>query len=443
MAVDTRHPLQVEGSKLPLNKSAFERDTVGNVRLHVLPTDQFKTYAISVYIGRPLSESSVTPVALTPFVLRRGTSSLPETKQFRERQDDLYGAGFGFDIYKRGDYQIVQFRMDMIHDDFVSDTGSMLEQALQFVGEAITDPVVENGVFRTKYVEAEKDTLRKRIEAIINDKIRYAAERCMEEMCKNEPYRLHPLGKVADLEAITPESLYASYTQWLAESPIDVYVVGNTTLAEVKPLVEAAFKWNRPQSVAYNQKPEHRQVEQVNTVVERLDVTQGKLNMGLRTYVTYSDDAYPAMLMYNGILGGYPHSKLFLNVREKESLAYYASSRLDGHKGILTIQSGIEFANYEKAVDIIQKQIAQMSEGQFSDLELSQTRAMISNQLRESQDSAYETISLDFNNQLSGKVRSAAELIEQIESVDVEAIRRVAQGVKLDTVYFLRDRKGE
>ncbi|MEF3309716.1 pitrilysin family protein [Paenibacillus sp. GYB004] len=426
-----------------MNKSAFERDTVGNVRLHVLPTDQFKTYAISVYIGRPLNESSVTPVALTPFVLRRGTSSLPETKQFRERQDDLYGAGFGFDIYKRGGYQIVQFRMDMIHDDFVSDSGSMLEQALQFVGEAITDPVLENGAFRTKYVEAEKDTLRKRIEAIINDKIRYAAERCMEEMCKNEPYRLHPLGKVADLAAITPESLYASYKQWLAESPIDVYVVGNTTLAEVKPLVEAAFKWNRPQSVAYNQKPEHRQVEQVNTVVERLDVTQGKLNMGLRTYVTYSDDDYPAMLMYNGILGGYPHSKLFLNVREKESLAYYASSRLDGHKGILTIQSGIEFANYEKAVDIIQKQIAQMNEGQYSDLELSQTRAMISNQLRESQDSAYETISLDFNNQLSGKVRSAAELIEQIGRVDVEAIRRVAQGVKLDTVYFLRDRKGE
>lgn len=443
MAVDTRHPSQAEGSKLPLNKSAFERDTVGNVRLHVLPTDQFKTYAISVYIGRPLNESSVTPVALTPFVLRRGTSSLPETKQFRERQDDLYGAGFGFDIYKRGDYQIVQFRMDMIHDDFVSDSGSMLEQALHFVGEAITDPVLENGAFRTKYVEAEKDTLRKRIEAIINDKIRYAAERCMEEMCKNEPYRLHPLGKVADLAAITPESLYASYKQWLAESPIDVYVVGNTTLAEVKPLVEAAFKWNRPQSVAYDPKPEHRQVEQVNTVVERLDVTQGKLNMGLRTYVTYSDDDYPAMLMYNGILGGYPHSKLFLNVREKESLAYYASSRLDGHKGILTIQSGIEFANYEKAVDIIQKQIAQMNEGQYSDLELSQTRAMISNQLRESQDSAYETISLDFNNQLSGKVRSAAELIEQIERVDIEAIRRVAQGVKLDTVYFLRDRKGE
>ncbi|PYI50446.1 EF-P 5-aminopentanol modification-associated protein YfmF [Paenibacillus flagellatus] len=427
-----------------MNQSAFERDTVGRVRLHVLPTDQFKTYAISVYIGHPLSESDVTPVALTPFVLRRGTAKLPETKQFRERQDDLYGAGFGFDIYKRGDYQIVQFRMDMIHDDFVAGEGaSMLEQALQFVGEAITDPVREEGAFRAKYVEAEKETLRKRIEAIVNDKIRYAAERCIEEMCKDEPYRLHPLGKVDDLAGITPQSLYATYEQWLASSPIDVYVVGNTSLAQVKPLIESAFRWSRTGTASYDRKPAHREVADVNTVVERLDVTQGKLNMGLRTYVTYADDDYPAMLMYNGILGGYPHSKLFLNVREKESLAYYASSRLDGHKGILTIQSGIEFANYEKALAIIKEQIGQMAEGAITELEMSQTKAMIRNQLRESQDSAFETISLDFNNQLSGVVRSAADLIEQVERIGVEDIRRVAGRVKLDTVYFLRDRKGE
>ncbi|WP_240040907.1 EF-P 5-aminopentanol modification-associated protein YfmF [Paenibacillus ginsengarvi] len=426
-----------------MSKSNFERETIGNVRLHVLPTDQFKTYAISVYIGTPLTESTVTPVALAPFVLRRGTAKLPETKQFRERQDDLYGAGFGFDVYKRGDYQIVQFRMDMIHDDFVKDHGSMLGQALQFVGEAITDPVRDQGVFRAKYVEAEKDTLRKRIAAIVNDKIRYAAERMIEEMCQSEPYRLHPLGRTDDLAPITPESLFASYETWLADSPIDVYVVGNTTLAEVKAHLESAFKWKRKGTAAYDRKAEHKQVGEVRTVIDRMDVTQGKLNMGLRTYVTYADKEYPAALMYNGILGGYPHSKLFLNVREKESLAYYASSRLDGHKGILTIQSGIEFANYEKAVAIIKRQMEHMAEGQISELEMSQTKAMIANQLRESQDSAFETIALDFNNQLSGTVRSAAQLIEQVEQTDREAIRRVAEGVKLDTIYFLRDRKGE
>jgi predicted Zn-dependent peptidase len=124
--------------------------------------------------------------------------------------------------------------------------------------------------------------------------------------------------------------------------------------------------------------------------VEKLDVGQGKLNMGLRAHVTYADDQYPAALMYNGVLGGFPHSKLFIHVREKESLAYYASSRLDGHKGILTLQSGIEIQNYEKAVAIILKQLEAMEQGDISEKELSQTRAMISNHLREIQDSAFE-----------------------------------------------------
>jgi len=425
------------------NQPAFERDEASRIRLHMLPTDRFKTFAISAYIGSPLTEETVTPIALTPFVLRRGTASLPETKQFREKLDDLYGAGFGFDIYKRGDYQIAQFRMDIIEDKYVAGANSLLQEGLRFLGEAITQPLTENGAFSSKYVEAEKRTLQKKIESIINDKIRYAAERCIEEMCKNEPYRLHPLGRIEDLNGITPDSLYASYKNWLASSPIDLYVVGRTSLSEVKTLVEQAFGAIGSGSPDYKRSATAVHVNEVRTVVEELEVNQGKLNMGLRTHTTYADDDYAAALVYNGILGGYPHSKLFTNVREKASLAYYASSRLDGHKGILTIQSGIEIGNYEKAVSIIKEQLEAMREGQIQELEFSQTKAMIRNQLKEMEDSAFEMVAFDYNRVLSGKQRSVAELIAEVEKVDLEAVRKIAAKVELDTVYFLKDRKGE
>lgn len=420
----------------------FERGAVGNIRVHVLPTDQFKTYAISVYIGTPLGEETVTPTAFIPFVLRRGTETYPETKQFRERLDDLYGAGFGFDIYKRGDYQMVQFRMDLIQDQFVSSQESLLQQGIRFVGEALTKPALEDGHFVEKYMESEKITLQKRIESIINDKIRYAAERCVEEMCKQEPYRLHPLGNIDALQKITANALYANYKQWLESSPIDIYVVGRTTLQEVLPLIESSFKLNSQTGGGYTAKVQHREVTEVREVIERLDVNQGKLNMGLRAYTTYADPTYPTMLMYNGILGGYPHSKLFTNVREKASLAYYASSRLDGHKGILTIQSGIELDNYDKAVKIIRQQLDAIAAGDISDTELQQTKAMITGHLRELQDSAFELISFDFNNILSGIERTVPSLIEDVLSVDKTQIQEVAGQVKLDTIYFLRDRKG-
>lgn len=421
--------------------STFERGQLQRIRLHVLPTKRFKTFAISLFAGLSLEEATVTPVALIPFVLRRGTAKLPETITFREKLDDLYGAGFGFDVYKRGDSQIVQFRMDVINDEFVSSDTPLLAESLQFLGDVITDPLIDQNGFHQKYVDAEKTTLKKRLEAIVNDKIRYAAERCLEEMCADEPYRLHPLGKLAEIESITSSSLYDSYLQWLDNAALDLYVVGDTTLEEVTKLVASAFKLKDGSPSAYSTPNIHHPVKEVKQVTERMEVSQGKLNLGLRTGVGYVDDAYPAALMYNGILGGYPHSKLFLNVREKESLAYYAASRLDGHKGLCTIQSGIEFANYERAVVIIKEQLESMRQGKLSELEMNQTKAMISNHLRELQDSAYEMIAYDFNGVLTGKDRSAEQLLEQVQAVTAEDIVKVAEQVQLDTIYFLRDRK--
>ncbi|MFE6073291.1 EF-P 5-aminopentanol modification-associated protein YfmF [Paenibacillus sp. NPDC057886] len=426
-----------------MNTSGFERGNRKQFRIHVLPTKRFKTFAISLYAGVALQEDTVTKVALTPFVLRRGTESYPETTQFREQLEHLYGAGFGFDVYKRGDYQIVQFRMDTINDSFVGGDEQLLDRSFAFLGEVLTRPAQEDGHFRTSYVQAERETVRKMLESIVNDKMRYAAERSIEEMCKNEPYRLHPLGERKDLPSIDPDTLTTSYQEWLQQASMDLYVVGDTTLEEVENLVQRYFNVERVTSSDYHTQEAIRGDKEVETVVERLNVNQGKLNMGLRTSITYGDPQYAAALMYNGILGGYPHSKLFVNVREKESLAYYASSRYDGHKGIATIQSGIEIPNYEKAVMIIKQQLDEMKNGNITDLEMSQTKAMIRNLLKEMQDSAFELIAYDFNRQLSGKVRTAEELLTQVEQISKENVREAAEKFRLDTIYFLRDEKGE
>ncbi|OIB02695.1 zinc protease [Paenibacillus sp. LC231] len=426
-----------------MTKTEFEHGTVGGIRIHVLPTNRFKTFAISLYAGSPLAEETVTTTALTPFVLRRGTVSYPETRAFREQLEQLYGAGFGFDVYKRGDYQIVHFRMDTINDSFVKSPESLLRSSFAFLGEAFTQPVLENGAFRKSYVQTERDTVRKKLESIVNDKIRYAAERCIEVMCKNEPYRLHPLGERKDLDGITPEGLYESYQNWLNESVLDLYVVGDTSLDEVKKLVEEHFKLNRTASKDYVPSSTRTAASGTQTVVEKLDINQGKLNMGLRSTITYGDDEYAAALLYNGILGGYPHSKLFVNVREKESLAYYASSRYDGHKGIATIQSGIEVQNFEKAVQIIQQQLDDMAKGAITDIEMTQTKAMIRNVIKEMQDSAFEMIAYDFNRTLSGRERTPDELLQQVEGITVDDVKQAASAFSLDTIYFLKGQKEE
>ena len=409
----------------------------------MLPTDRFKTFSITAYMGTPLHESSVTSTALIPFVLRRGNSTFPETKHFREKLDDLFGASLGFDIMKRGDYQITQFRMDIIDDRYVKLNSSLLEEGLHFFTETLFRPVMKEGVFLQTYVESEKNSLRKKLESVINDKGKYASKRCMEEMCKEEPYRLYPLGRIEDLDFINPESLTSRYNLWLKHAPIDLYVVGNTSLSQVESIVRSImdpFLSSTPSTYVRNS--DHNSSHELRTVIERLDVNQGKLNLGMRLPITYADERYGAALMFNGILGGYPHSKLFINVREKASLAYYASSQFDGHKGIITVQSGIDMGNYDKAVSIILKQLEEIQDGKISELEINQTKAMISNHLLSIQDGAFDMISFDFNSYISGKERTVISLIEDVNATLPDQIQQVAKEVSLEMIYFLRDRQG-
>ncbi|MCM3631973.1 MULTISPECIES: EF-P 5-aminopentanol modification-associated protein YfmF [Paenibacillus] len=420
----------------------FQVGKVKNITIHVLPTNRFKTYAITLFAGTPLEEQTVTSTALIPYVLRRGTARFPETIQLREQLDNMYGAGFGFNIVKRGNTQFIQLRMDVINDRFVNSEHSLLNGALQYLGDVLTNPLIEQGGFREAYVDAEKGTLKKQLDSIINDKIHYAAERCIQEMCEHEPYRLNASGKLEDLPHIDANSLFQRYSDWLSEAQFDLYVVGDTTLEEVTKLVEQNFQMPASaKPIQYKPAEASHSVSSVKTVVDRMEVSQGKLNLGLRMNVGYADPDYVCALVYNGILGTYPHSKLFVNVREKESLAYYCSSRYDAHKGIVTIQSGIEFENYEKALGIIEKQLDDMKAGHISDVELEQTKAMLTNAMREILDNANDIAGFDFNKQYANVDRSVESVIEQISKVSKDDVQRIANQVALDTIYFLRDRQ--
>ncbi|SFJ24439.1 EF-P 5-aminopentanol modification-associated protein YfmF [Thermoflavimicrobium dichotomicum] len=424
--------------------SQFETISMGNIRIHVYASKKFKTTTLSVMLQQQLSPDTVTKTALLPNVLQRGTASYPSTLELKRKLADLYGAILFGDVYKRGERHIMQFGLEIANEQYLQEKDSLLYAGLSFLCEVLTKPATENGVFVDAYVQQEKAILKQKIESLQDDKIRYAAQRSIEEMCKNEPYALFNHGRLEDLPGINPQNLYTYYQEVLKTCPMDVYIVGNVSADEIVQMLSQLLP---TELVSAERESVHvsdvvHQVREVKVVVDRLDVKQGKLNMGCRTQISVKDPEYPALLMYNGILGGFPHSKLFINVREKASLAYYASSSVESHKGLLTIQSGIEIENYEKAVDIIKQQLEAMRAGQISENEIRQTKATISNQFREQQDRPYDLINFHFHSILSGVERTLPDLLQQIEQVQKEDILKVAEKVQLDTIYFLRDQGG-
>lgn len=426
-----------------MDYAQFDSRTIGNIRVHVCASDKFKTTTLMAFIQQELTPETVTKTALLPNVLQRGTASVPTTIAFKRKLDDLFGAVLYGDVFKRGERHIMQFAMEIANEQYLKEAPQLLEEGVQFLSEVLLNPVLEEQAFKAAYVEAEKKNLKQKIESLKDDKIRYASYRMIEAMCEGEPFALFNHGRAQDLAKIDSQTLYTYYQEVLSTCPIDLYCVGNVTVEEVTKLLEKQFsRVAGTKRKMIQTAPVKHPVSKERTVIERMNVKQGKLNIGCRTQTSIQDEDYPALLMFNGILGGFPHSKLFRNVREKASLAYYCSSRLESHKGLLAIQSGIEISNYEQAVNIIKEQLEDLRQGKIEEQELEQTKATLSNQLRSQMDRSYEMIFYHYQAVLSGKQCPLKYLLEQINRVRKEDVQKIAEKVQLDTIYFLRDRGG-
>lgn len=429
-----------EGGK---NLPTFMRSRLANgINLFIHPTVKFKTILVQLIFHRALREDDVTESSLLPSVLQRGSGNYPNRRAIAHRLEELYGTELISGVIKKGERQLVTFTLDLVHDQYLSGESSLLKKALEVLSDVVTNPVLAGESFKEDYVSQEKEQHEKLIKGLINDKIAYSVERCLQQMCENEPFGVFKYGSVERLKAIDGPKLYRYYRHFLRESPADLHISGDVDAAAVSAVVEQVFGFERGREEAMAATATQRNAGDVRYVKEELDVSQGKLVLGYRTSVTYADDDYFPLLVYNGILGSFPHSKLFQNVREKASLAYYTYSRLEKHKGLMLISAGIEVNNYEKALEIINRQVADMTHGDFTKEDLENTKIGLRNQFMVEEDSQGSIINRVLDGMLVGREESTAELLKRLDAVTREDVARVAANVGLDTVYFLTKKGG-
>ncbi|TKC18721.1 EF-P 5-aminopentanol modification-associated protein YfmF [Robertmurraya kyonggiensis] len=405
-------------------------------KLHIVKTEKFKTNTLVWKMKAPLNNEDVTLRALLPYVLQSNSKAYPTSTELRTYLDELYGASFYVDLSKKGEYHVISFALEIANEKFLSDHTPLLKKAFDFLSGVLTNPNVTGNAFDKETIEKEKRTLKQRIQSVYDDKMKYSNSRLVEEMCKGERYALHVHGEMDAVDAITPESLFSYYEKAFSEDELDLYIVGDVTEDEITSIANERLQFSprQPISVELEQDTNQREVKKINEVQ---DVKQGKLNIGFRTNVVYGDEDYYALQVLNGIYGGFSHSKLFINVREKASLAYYAASRLESHKGLMMVMSGIDHKNYDQAVSIIEEQMTAMKNGDFTEQELTQTKAVIKNQLLETIDTARGIVEVLYHNVVSHQDITLDYWIEQMDKATKEEIVKVAEKIQLDTIYFL------
>ena len=418
-----------------------ESNIKNGIKLHTVKTEKFKTNLIAVMLTTKLDKENVTKNALIPAVLRRGTASLNTLEEINKSLEEMYGASLDCGLDKTGDNQVLKFYIESVNDEFLPQNGeNMLKKSLESIFELVFNPYLEDNCFKKEYVEQEKENLKQIIEGKIDNKAKYALDRCIEEMYKNEPFGLYKYGYVEDLNNIDEKNLYEYYIELINKCKIDIFVSGL-----LDNQVEEMIKNNQNINKLKERNPEFimpeiksKIAEKENTVQESMEVTQGKLVIGLDLDIDNEDLRYDAMI-YNSILGGSANSKLFQNVREKASLAYTASSSYYRFKNNIFINCGIEIGNYDKALEIIKQQIEDMKKGDFTEEEVENAKQGIIAAIKSIDDEQDTEIMYFFGQELSKNKLDIDKYMDRISKGNKQNVVDIANKVSVNTVYFLKN----
>jgi len=407
--------------------------------IKIMADEKFKTATICMMLRRPLKREEATKNALLADVLGSGTLNYPNLYEINKYMEELYGAIFQSLIVKKGEFQIIR-----LYIEFASVMDErLLTQAVEFLREALFNPLARNGRFSKEIFENQKNMLRDTISERINDKSSYARLKCIENMCKDEPFGIHADGYTEDLDVIDEKVLYEHYEKLIKTTPIEFIASGNIDAEKFTELVDKNFPdagkvdVEMPKSLVQSYKSEPTRHE------ETLKINQSKICMGFRAECGYKGKDFYTFLVFNEVLGGSGNSKLFINVREKASLCYDIFSFLFRAKSILMIQSGVETKNVEIAIGKINEQLQAMKDAEVSDDELYMAKQSLTSGLRAITDSQGRILDFNYTQHMLGDSDSLSDIIKGIEKVTVDDIVNLANKIYADTIYILRGEKDE
>ena len=405
------------------------------VQLCAVQTDLFKTCQLLVTMALPL-DGDIAARAILPYILRRSCRKYPDFTSLNGHLDTLYGAILGASVEKKGEAQLLRLAVSSIDDRFALDGESISAEAAQLLTDLLFDPKLENGTFCAKDVEIEKRLLLERMRSEDDDKRVYARKRCLEVMCAEEAFGRNRFGTAEEIESLTPDRVYKAWREVLECAAVRVVLVSSGDGAQVEQLLSAQFA-----SVTRHVQPIETQfvptAGELKYVRETQPLMQGTLVMGFRCGMENADDFDPAIAVMNDIFGGGTYSKLFSVVREKMSLCYFCSARLNRDKGILIVASGIETENEEKTKAAILDQLREMQEGAFTKELFDTSVRSLCDTIRGYTDSPDVLCAWYAGQIFKGTAKTTAERIAELENVRYEDIRQIAEGITLDTVFML------
>ncbi len=406
------------------------------VELHFIESDKFTTNRIRVRFAAEMSEQTVAGRVLVANLLEMGNQDYPSAQRLRMRLAELYGAHFSTSVSKRGRVHFVDLTISYINPHYLPEQEDITGEIIDFLEACLFKPLKNGSAFKEDVFAVEKNNLISFLETEVEDNFYHADVEMSKLYYEDEAVQIPRVGRIDLVEQVTAETAFKTYSNMLRLDKIDIFVLGQVDQALVQEKFSSfSFKYRNPKleleyQQAYSKVTRER--------VERKEARQSILELAYHLQVVYNDVNYPALLVFNGLLGAFSHSKLFMNVREKESLAYTMGSQISIFSGMLKIYAGINRQDKLKAIKLIRQQVMALKQGKFTEDDLNLTKNMLVHSATLAQDRQNNLLEQVYNQVTMGQRNVTwGEWIEAVNKVSREDILRVGQLVRLQAVYFM------
>lgn len=380
------------------------------VDTHILSTKKFQTVTICVLLRMPLERSVVTANALLSRVLLNGCSRYKSKRAVEVRLEEISGE-ITSNILKKGEEHIIEIYCKCLP--------LYVEEMTELLGDILLKPLLKNA-------DTAKSDLESTIKALVNDKRAYAIEKCIENMCEKEPYGINGDGYIEDINNV---SVHSHYNYVIENAKTDIIVIGDVESDEItdylKKYVPLSSRDNHIEPCNYLYYPSSER-----EIIEEMDITQGKLCAGYRMNIEPRGSEWYRAIVANELFGGSASSKLFMEVRESESLCYYISSKLLRFKSLMIVEAGIDSENKDKVMKIIKSAFENISEENID-----VAKQNIINGYKMAEDKPERIMDAFLGGLIAGKRLDFDEVINEISKVDT--IKDVFNDSYLDTVFML------
>ncbi len=415
----------------------YEKINLESYNLHFITTDKFKTTTISVNFREKARKEDIT-IRKFLFQMLCSTSLKYNTNRlFEIKLEELYSTSLGYSNTMFGNLINSYIDIKFLNEEYSDE--HLLNDAIEFLFELIFNPNVKDNKFDTKTFNQIKDKMNLILDSKKENIQKYTLNRSLELMDNLDPISFNLWGYKYDLDNITEESLYEYYKKVLKNDIIDVFIVGNIDKEKIVSIFKEKFKINTIKNNEIDSFVNYGKCPKAKTVIEEMNLKQSKISIILKALNLSMFERRYVLPLYTSILGSGGTSRLFTNVREKNSLAYTITAMPKIPNSIIMIYGGIDEENFEKALKLIKKEIKLKK---VTEKELENAKKEYIASVNILFDSPANIINYYFGIEVFN-ADTIEEKIENYNKVTISDIETLASKIKIAMIYLLKGTSNE